>query len=150
MGINAPPHGVWWGGNGSGPQKVNIQQGLGGEPSCALREAGEHPWPAAPGCQEWLPHPTAAEMTNSCSVCVSRIGCVRLFDPMDCSPPGSSVVAILQARILASVAMPSSRIFPTQGSNRWLLRLLHWWQILYCWTTREALSFPHLPLKPSF
>ena len=29
--------------------------------------------------------------------------------PMDCSPPGSSVLGILQARILEWVAMPSSR-----------------------------------------
>ena len=31
------------------------------------------------------------------------------LDPMDCSPPGSSVHGILQARILEWVAMPSSR-----------------------------------------
>ena len=30
-------------------------------------------------------------------------------DPMDCSPPGTSVCGILQARILEWVAMPSSR-----------------------------------------
>ena len=30
-------------------------------------------------------------------------------DPMDCSPPGSSVHGILQARIMEWVAMPSSR-----------------------------------------
>ena len=35
--------------------------------------------------------------------------CQTLFDPMDCSPPGSSVHGILQARILEWVAMPSSR-----------------------------------------
>ena len=29
-------------------------------------------------------------------------------------------------------------IFPTQGSNPCLLRLLHWRQILYCWATWEA------------
>ena len=34
---------------------------------------------------------------------------VRLCDPMDCSPPGSSVYGILQARILEWVAMPSFR-----------------------------------------
>ena len=34
----------------------------------------------------------------------------QLFcDPMDCSPPGSSVRGILQARVLEWVAMPSSR-----------------------------------------
>ena len=35
--------------------------------------------------------------------------CPTLDDPMDCSPPGSSVHGILQARILEWVAMPSSR-----------------------------------------
>ena len=32
-----------------------------------------------------------------------------LCNPMDCSPPGSTVPGILQARILEWVAMPSSR-----------------------------------------
>ena len=35
--------------------------------------------------------------------------CPTLCDLMDCSPPGSSVHGILQARILEWVAMPSSR-----------------------------------------
>ena len=34
---------------------------------------------------------------------------LTLCDPMDCSPPGSSVHGILQARILEWVAMSSSR-----------------------------------------
>ena len=56
-----------------------------------------------------------------------------LWDPMDYSPPGSSVHRILQARILQWVAMPSSRgIFPTQGSNLCLL----YCRILYHWATR--------------
>ena len=50
-----------------------------------------------------------------------------LCDPMDYSPPGSSVHGILQARILDWVAMPSSRgSFPTQELNQRLLHLLHW------------------------
>ena len=53
--------------------------------------------------------------------------CPTLCDPMDCSPPGSSVHGILQARILEGVARPSSRgSSPTQGSNLCLLCLLHW------------------------
>ena len=36
--------------------------------------------------------------------------CLTLFDPMDYSPPDSSVHGILQARILEWVAMPSSRM----------------------------------------
>ena len=35
--------------------------------------------------------------------------CLTLYDTMDCSPPGSSVHGILQARILEWVAMPSFR-----------------------------------------
>ena len=35
--------------------------------------------------------------------------CPTLCDPMDCSPPGSSVHGILQARILEWVAVPFSR-----------------------------------------
>ena len=38
-----------------------------------------------------------------------------LCDPMDYSPPGSSVHGILQARILEWVAMPSSRDLPDPG-----------------------------------
>ena len=39
--------------------------------------------------------------------------CPTLCDPVDCSPPGSSVHEIPQARILEGLAMPSSR-----GSSR--------------------------------
>ena len=35
--------------------------------------------------------------------------CPTLCDPTDCSPPGSSVHGILQARILEWVAIPFSR-----------------------------------------
>ena len=38
--------------------------------------------------------------------------CLTLCDPMDCSPPGSSVHGILQARILEWLVMPSSRGSP--------------------------------------
>ena len=34
---------------------------------------------------------------------------VTLYDAMDCSPLGSSIHGILQARLLEWVAMPSSR-----------------------------------------
>ena len=35
--------------------------------------------------------------------------CLTLYNPMDCSPPGSSVHGILQARRLEWVAIPFSR-----------------------------------------
>ena len=43
-------------------------------------------------------------------VCVKSLPlCLTLCDLMDCSPPGSSVHGIIQARIPEWVAMPSSR-----------------------------------------
>ena len=40
---------------------------------------------------------------------VKSLSCVQLCDPVDCSPPGSSVHGILQARILEWVAISFSR-----------------------------------------
>ena len=45
-------------------------------------------------------------------ICVrlhSLQSCLTLYDPMDCSPLSSSVLGILQARILEWAAMPSSK-----------------------------------------
>jgi len=49
---------------------------------------------------------------------LSPFHCLTLWDPMDCSPVGSSVCGISQARILEWVA---PRIFLTQGLNLHLL-----------------------------
>ena len=57
-----------------------------------------------------------------CARMCSR-ACSVVFDslpPMDCSPPGSSVPGILQARILEWVAMPSSRDLPHPGTVNYL------------------------------
>ena len=53
--------------------------------------------------------------------------CPTLWDPMDCSPPVSSVHGIFQARILEWVAIFYSRgsSWP-RGSNQGLLHLLYW------------------------
>ena len=70
-----------------------------------------------------------------CACLVSQ-QCLTLCDPMDCSPQGSSVYEILQARILEWVAMPSSR----RSSQ-----LRNWTQVsritgrfFNVWATREA------------
>ena len=47
--------------------------------------------------------------TTSLCVCLVAQSCLILCDPMNCSPPGSSVCGILQERILEWVSMPSSR-----------------------------------------
>ena len=70
-----------------------------------------------------------------CSVTQS---CLTLWNPMDCSPPGSSVHGISQARTLEWVTIFFSRgsLQPRDGTpfsciGRW---------VLYDWATREA---PH-------
>ena len=48
--------------------------------------------------------------------------CATLCDPMDCTPPGSSVPETFQARILGSVAMLSRKmlsIFPGKVGSSW-------------------------------
>ena len=58
---------------------------------------------------------------------------------MDCSPPGSSVHGISQARITGVGCHALLQgLFLTQGSNPLLLCLLHSRQILYRWATWEA------------
>ena len=48
-----------------------------------------------------------------CCCCLVAKSCLTLCDPMDCSPPGSSIHGILQARVLEWVAISFSR-----GSSR--------------------------------
>ena len=65
------------------------------------------------------------------TMCVCRCMCVQacltLCDPMDCSPPGSSVHGILPARILEWIAMPSSReSSPPRDQTCVSYHLLHW------------------------
>ena len=54
---------------------------------------------------------TAVPTTSMCMRTQSRQLCPSLCDPLDCSPAGSSVHGIPQARILECVPMPSSRRF---------------------------------------
>ena len=51
-------------------------------------------------------------------VLVAQLG-PTLCDPMDCSPPGSSVHEIFQARILEWVAISISRGLPDPGIELW-------------------------------
>ena len=54
---------------------------------------------AEPPAQPWA--------LAGCVLCAQS--CPALCNPLDCSPPGSSVPGILQARILEWVAIPISR-----------------------------------------
>ena len=65
--------------------------------------------------------------------------CPTLCDPMDCSPPGSSVHGILQARILEWVAMSFSR-----GSSQprdWTWVSCTAGRFFTIWATREDSGF---------
>ena len=51
-----------------------------------------------------------AHPTKELHACIESLhSCLTLCNPMDCSPPGSSVLGILQARILEWVAMAFTR-----------------------------------------
>ena len=73
-------------------------------------------------------------------VCLVTQLCLTLCDPIDCSPPGSSVHGIVQARVLEWVASHFSRgIFQTQGLN---------WGLLHCKWILYRLSHQESPLPP--
>ena len=93
-------------------------------------------------CSETIPHPSPTSRERVLPADGSAPAkwlqsCPTLCDPMDCSPPGSSIHGILQASVLEWGAMPSSRgVSLTQGCNLCLLRC-RW--ILYHWASKEAL-----------
>ena len=62
--------------------------------------------------------------------------CPTLCNPMDCSPLGSSVHGILQARILEWVAISFSRGSSWSRDQTCISCIDRW--VLYHWATREA------------
>ena len=76
----------------------------------------------------------------SCAVLCSAQSlqsCTTLCNPMDCSPQGSSVHGILQARILEWVVMPSSSGSPWFGARTWVSCIAG--GFFTHWATGEAL-----------
>ena len=62
--------------------------------------------------------------------------CLTLYNPIDYSPPGSSVHGILQTRIVKWVAIPFSRGF---SQSRYWIQVSHIARRFFTiWTTREA------------
>ena len=76
--------------------------------------------------------PVKIRITQGHCFCLAAQSCPTLCDPMDCSPPGSSVHGVLQATILEWVAMPFSkgssqpRDQTLSRDQTCLLSLLHW------------------------
>ena len=70
-------------------------------------------------------------------VCECMLSHVLLFfNPMDCTPPGSSVHGILQARILEWVASPFSRGSSQPRDQNWVSCTAG--RFFTIWATREA------------
>ena len=82
----------------------------------------------------WWKYESESEVAQSCPT---------LCDPMDCSPPGSSVHGILQARILEWVAISSPGDLQTQGLNP---GLWHWRQTYYRLSHGEVHKVGYFPL----
>ena len=94
--------------------------------------------------RKWQPTPVflPGESQGWGSLVGCRVqSCPALCDSMDFSPPGPSVHGISQARILAWVAMPSSR-----GSSQSADRVCIIWvscigrRVLYHWATGKAVE----------
>ena len=62
--------------------------------------------------------------------------CATLCNPMDCSLPGSSIQAILQARVLEWVAISFSREASQPGDWTWVSHISG--RCFTLWATREA------------
>ena len=76
-------------------------------------------------------------------VCVCVLiaqSCLTLYDPMDCSLPGSSVHGILQSRILEWVAMSSSR-GSSQPRDQTQVSCIAG-RFFTIWATRKSWSWP--------
>ena len=63
--------------------------------------------------------------------------CPTLCDPMDCSPPGSSIHGILQARVLEWVAISFSRGSSQPRNRTWVSHIIG--RRFTIWVTREVL-----------
>ena len=86
--------------------------------------------PGLPHCRQTLYH----------LICEVAQSCLTLWDPMDCSPPGSSVHGIFQARILEWVAISYSRRSSPPRDwtrvSRIVDRRFTIWATREVWTTR--------------
>ena len=81
-------------------------------PQCSGREKWDHRGPGLAGRLQMCRMIETMTLAPRGAHVLSRFSHVGLCDPMDGSPPNSSVHGILQARMLEWVAMPFSRDLP--------------------------------------
>ena len=89
-------------------------------------------------------------------LCARAQSCPTLFSPTDCSPPGSSVHGILQARIPEWDALPSCRGSSQPRDQTWVSYISCRWVLYHCSTQESPLklscvcnSFPGLTHEAS-
>ena len=86
-------------------------------------------------CRQILYHWAIREVQHESQSKVAQ-SCPTLCDPMDCSPPGSSVYGILQARILERVAISFSRRSSRSRDWTWVSHIVG--RRFTVWATREV------------
>ena len=69
--------------------------------------------------------------------------CPTLWDPVDCSPPGSSIHGILQVRILEWVAIPFSRGPSRPRDQTWVSHIAG--RLFTLWASQMVLVVKNLP-----
>ena len=77
-----------------------------------------------------LYHKSESEVAQSCPT---------LCDPMDCSPPGSSIHGIFQARVLEWVAIAFSRGSSHTRDQTWVFQIVG-----RCFTDHESIHREHI------
>ena len=86
-------------------------------------------------------------------LCLVTQSCLTLCDPMDCSPPGSSVHGILQSRILEWILFLENIFYPFSRGSSWPRNRTGVSCItggfFTIWATREAPAAPWRMLKCS-
>ena len=111
------------------------------QPSTSQGESS-HQKPALLASWSWIPSPQNCKKIKFCCLsylCSVAQPCLTLCDPMDCSPPGSSVHGSSQARILEWVTISFSRGFFWPRDQTWVSCIsCIGRQILYHWATWEA------------
>ena len=68
----------------------------------------------------WTARKVREHVLSNCCLRAKLLNHIWLCNPMDCSPPGSSVHGILQSRILEWVATPSSRTASQPRDRTWI------------------------------
>ena len=96
----------------------------------------------------WFQSPCCFLSTRA-RVCSVTRSCLSACHAMDCSPPGSSIRGIFQARVLEWVAISFSRDLPNPGIKPWSpalqaesLPLSHQWSpsTAYSWSNKRPWS----------